>query len=459
MAGWTNLADLVRQEVVLLAQQGADVEAFRDKVEQAGDDEGALMSLYQEMTKRPIDAALAAREPDGLEAIRALQPGNAPQLTLPRDEAALLDKFHGAWLGRSAGCALGKPIETGPYFSGTEDAPGWLNVKRWFEGADAWPIGGYTPLHSRAEAEHGLFLGSASLRSTRENIAFMETDDDIRYTVLGLILMEEKGLNWGSFDVGKIWHDRLPYRMVCTAETQAYVNFAQVTHHHEYAPPADWEAKNKWVRTYLNPYREYIGAQIRVDAYAYAAAGNPALAAELAWRDAIFSHERNGIYGAMFCAAVIAAAFATNDPHAIIQAGLSQIPAQCRLTEAIEQAVAMAKSATDVTSLASQLWDAFHHYGPVHTINNAALCAASIVYAGDDFEKAITTSVMGWDTDCNGATVGSAIGAMIGARALPAKWTDPLHDTLYSGLADFHPISIEECARRSYQTYLNAAKR
>jgi len=59
----------------------------------------------------------------------------------------------------------------------------------------------------------------------------------------------------------------------------------------------------------------------------------------------------------------------------------------------------------------------------------------------------------GWDTDCNGATVGSIAGALCGAKSLPKKWTVPLRDTLYSEVVDFHPIKISECARRSFNVF------
>jgi ADP-ribosylglycohydrolase len=72
----------------------------------------------------------------------------------------------------------------------------------------------------------------------------------------------------------------------------------------------------------------------------------------------------------------------------------------------------------------------------------------------DDFTRAIATSVLGgWDTDCNGATVGSIMGAKLGAKALPEHWVKPLNDTLYAEIPDFHPIKISECARRSHQVW------
>ena len=173
-------------------------------------------------------------------------------------------------------------------------------------------------------------------------------------------------------------------------------------------------------------------------------------AAELAYRDAVLSHVKNGVYGAMFCAAMISAAFCERDAERIVEAGLAQIPRNCRLTQDVRQAMAIARSSATAEELLDRLWQAFEHYDPVHTNNNAALCAAVLLFAGDDYEKGITTAVLGgWDTDCNGATVGSILGAKLGASAIPAHWTEPLHDTLYSAIPGFHPIAIRECARRS----------
>jgi len=454
MAGWERLSQLVADEVKQRTEEGCRTEGYEARIGEAGDDETRLMEIYHELRRLEPAPDFPFQEPSDLPSIRNERPDGPRQLTQRHSEEAWLDRFYGAWLGRSAGCALGKPVEEWAFMNGTTERTGWENIKLWFEEAGAWPITGYTPGTSEATSKYGLRVNDWCSKSFRENIRFMESDDDIRYTVLGLLLLEEKGREWDSWDIGKLWHRRLTYGQVCTAETQAYLNFAHVTSHVHGRKPEDWEQKQDWVRTWLNPYREWIGAQIRADGFAYGAAGNPELAAEFAWRDASFSHVKNGIYGEMFAAAMIAAAFVEQDNERIVEIGLSEIPSNCRLAHDIRAAVSIAKEAKGQVDLVSRIWESFKHYHPVHTNNNAALVAASLVFAGDDFEKGIATAVLGgWDTDCNGATVGSILGAKLGASALPERWTAPLNDTLYAEVTGFHPIAISECARRSYEVY------
>ncbi|ASA24098.1 ADP-ribosylglycohydrolase family protein [Paenibacillus donghaensis] len=457
MAGWERLQETVRLELIQRMEEGCRAGELADRLAAAGQDETLLMKVYHELMALEVAEDFPYDEPSSLGEIRRLRPEGPRRLRAEWSAAQWRDKFRGAWLGRSAGCALGKPLEYLDYLYGKDGRPGWENVELWFRGADAWPITGYTPLHSRAEAEHGLGLNdwAPGQLSTREKIRFMESDDDIRYTILGLLLLEQKGLDWDSWDVGKLWHGQLTYAQVCTAETQAYMNFAQETSHLHGDKPADWPLRQERVRMHLNPYREWIGAAIRADGLAYGAAGNPELAAELGWRDASFSHVKNGIYGEMLNAAMISAAFAEQDNARILEIGLSEIPRTSRLAADVQRGIEIALSAGSERELVRRIWDSFSHYDPVHTNNNAALVAATLTYAGDDFEKAIATAVYGgMDTDCNGATVGSIMGAKLGASQLPASWIEPLNDTLYADLPGFHPLSISECAERSYQVFL-----
>ncbi|MDR0268204.1 ADP-ribosylglycohydrolase family protein [Paenibacillus sp.] len=461
MTKWFGLREIVRSEITQRREEGCDVTGFMERLEAAGTSESQLMDVYDALSVLVPDAAFKYVEPSELEAIRAERSEGPRILTDHLDDSEWQNKFYGAWLGRSAGCALGKPLEASSFMKGSDGRPGWKNIKLWFEGAEAWPIRYYTPSQSTAQDQYGLeFAHWSSLDSCSDRIRFMETDDDIRYTVLGLLMLENHGLDFNSWDVGKLWHRHLSLGQVFTAEAQSYLNFARVTSYISGEQPEDWEQHIHWGRSYLNPFREWIGAQIRVDGYAYGAAGQPQLAAELAWRDASFSHVKNGIYGAMFCSAMIAAAFVESDVKRIVEIGLSEIPKNCRLAEDVALAVKIAEETDDQLELVSKIWEAFKHYHPVHTNNNAALCAAALIHSGGDFEKGITTAVLGgWDTDCNGATVGSILGASHGAAALPELWTAPLNDTLYAEISGFHPIAISECARRSYNVFRKLQQR
>ncbi|KKO51876.1 ADP-ribosylglycohydrolase family protein [Paenibacillus sp. DMB20] len=452
--GWQVLHDVVQNEIKQRGEEGCKVEGFQRKLEAAGQDEAKITAVYEELAQLSVADDFPYIEPNGLEEIRALRPEGPRKLDAGWTEEEWRDKFYGAWLGRSVGCALGKPLESPSFMNGTDSNPGWKNIQLWFEGADAWPIRDYTPGQSRAQEPYGIALADFSRQSTLERIQYMETDDDIRYTVLGLLMLEEKGFSWDSWDTGLSWFKHLPLGQVFTAEAQSYANFAVLLNQRGWQRDVDSAAQLDWVRTYMNPYREWIGAQIRVDGLAYGAAGMPEMAAELAWRDASFSHVKNGVYGAMFVAAMIAAAFVENSPERIVEIGLSEIPRTCRLAGDIRLAVSIAQNAKTQLELVDRIWEAFKHYHPVHTNNNAALCAAALVFARGDFETAITTAVLGgWDTDCNGASVGSIMGAIVGAGQLPESWTSKLNDTMYSEINGFHPIAISECARRSYEVF------
>jgi ADP-ribosylglycohydrolase len=161
----------------------------------------------------------------------------------------------------------------------------------------------------------------------------------------------------------------------------------------------------------------------------------------------------------MFCAAMIAAAFALDDPQQIVEAGLAELPQHSRLYQEMRQVVEICRKHNNEWAnfevVLDEVYALLGHYNPVHTNNNAALCVVAVLLGGHDLEKVITLAVMGgWDSDCNGATVGSIVGAMLGAKRIQesaARWIEPLHDTLNSEIIGYHPIAISECARRSVE--------
>ena len=449
--GWDPIKTFLKNEAQQSIKEGRDpisVQQIASQADLLDDSEDAkLAAIWYALQELPIRNDFPFVEPSDLESIQAERNQSAPIPPLSYGDDALLNRMTGAWLGRCAGCALGKPVEV--FLDGKIPMSGREKIKMYLTAIspEEYPLHDYFPGTSPASEQTGRLICE---KSTREKIAFMESDDDIRYTVIGQMVLLKHGASFTTTDVAKAWLEYLGYAHVCSAETQAYRNL--VIRYRPNFDSIDWD----WVATHQNPYREWIGAQIRADSWGYAAPGNPELAAEFAWRDARMTHVKNGIYGEMFCAAMIAAAFALQDPLTVIEAGLAQIPSHSRLYQEILETIEICREhgfrASEFEAVHQKLHNRFGHYHSVHTNNNAALVVSSLLLGHDDFEKAITLAVMGgWDTDCNGATVGSIWGAMYGADRIPKKWTGPLNDTLFSKIPDYDPIAISECARRSVE--------
>jgi ADP-ribosylglycohydrolase len=229
----------------------------------------------------------------------------------------------------------------------------------------------------------------------------------------------------------------LPVLSTFTAERVAYVNSLSGIQ-----PP-----KTALLR---NPYREWIGAQIRADIWGWASPAQPSRAAELAWRDASLSHVRNGIYGEVFFAAAIASSFDCDDIRGIISTALRFIPPQSRFAEAIRFVLALPVEKMSWEETVNLIDEKYGSYHWVHAINNAALVVAALLSSDNDFGRAIGNVVMGgWDTDSNGATVGSIMGTMLGADKLPHQWIEPLHDRIRSSLKGFDNATFSDLARRT----------
>lgn len=341
----------------------------------------------------------------------------------------LENRILGGWLGRAAGCLLGKPVEKIPRSA----------IKEMLSSNGTWPLTEYITERGMPESllkqypwnKHG---GRESLR---ENIVCMTEDDDMNYPMVNLHVLETYGNNFNSEHIAQTWLDMLPVLTTFTAERVAYVNYLSGIQ-----PPQ--------TALQRNPYREWIGAQIRADIWGWVSPAQPSRAAELAWRDASLSHVRNGIYGEVFFAAALAGSFDRDDIREIVGNALKFIPPQSRFAEAIRYVLALPVEKMSWEETVNLLYDKYGSYHWVHTINNAALVVAALLSGKNDFSRAICNVVMGgWDTDSNGATVGSIMGTMLGADKLPRQWIEPLHDRIRTSLKGFDNARFSDLAGRT----------
>lgn len=428
-----------------LTDAGRDRTRLADTIESAFEmspDNPELATLVQEVLDSgptlPMRADYEYVEPTELDALRAARPDERPGHG-PIDAADARDAILGGWLGACAGCLLGKPVQ------------GWTRdrIQGFLQDSGQWPLTEY--MHSdveqavadRYDIHSNLEEGHAFI----DEVSGMPIDDDIDYIALGLSVLQDHGTSFTTRDIGNEWLESLPIFNTYTAERVAYRNLVNLID-----PPA--------TATRRNPYREMVGALIRADPWGFAALGDPESAAELAHRDARLSHVKNGVYGEVWAAAMIAAGPVVDDVESILDAGLGQIPSESRLTESVETVRGWHESGLSGEQAVERLherWDEDDMYDWVHTLSNAEVITMALCWSGGDFGDAISRAVAaGFDTDSHGATIGSILGTFHGAEALPARFVEPLEDTVETSLPGRGRESISTLAEETYEVWASA---
>lgn len=461
---WVQPEDLIGHELRQAEQDGRDASEIAGRwyaaggppaPDRAGASEPPAPPRLRALAERLLDelalleSPLEHEEPTGLADIRALCPRwPTPPAARPAPDRA---RLHAGWLGRAAGCLLGKPVEKLPLegIRALGRATGNWPLTDWFtaRGVPAGLLAAY-PWNRRS--------GPTSLA---ENIDGMPEDDDLNFPLLTVLLLRRHGRGFTTGDLARLWLDELPAGRVFTAERIAYRNLLDGVE-----PPR--------TARYRNPFREWIGAQIRADVHGWTCPGDPGAAAEQAHRDAVLTHTANGVYGAMFTAAALArAAGGASDVHECLAAGLRVVPTGSRYARAVRLGIDTATAEAARTGRAArptgpaggfdavvdrlhEVYAATHHW--VHVLPNAALLAAALTHADGDFTRSIGNAVMGgWDTDSNGATAGSLAGLLAGhPDALPGRWTAPLKNRLATSVPGFDGTGFDTLAEQTYQEAL-----
>lgn len=429
--------DELSTEYVQCLEEGLDVAQYKDlfdaiaRLPRSKEKKKFGDVLFEMTLNAKKRADYAYEEPSDLPSIRALR--KAYPIDLQVDEKRLESQLHGAWLGRICGCLLGKAVEGVrtdeliPFLKESQNYP----LHRYIYKSD---------VTEEVQKKYNYrFIWGAHADDLQ---GCAPTDDDTNYTVLAQTIVEKCGKDFTPSDVANAWLNYQSKNSYFTAERVAYYNFLK-----GYLPPDS--------ACYKNPYREWIGAQIRADYFGYVNAGNPEAAAEMAFRDASISHVKNGIYGEMFVAAAIAVAACTNDIEKIVAGGLAQIPATSRLYEALTEICVGYKSGRSkerTFEKIHELWDEHTVHGWCHTISNAMIVVASLLYGEGDYAKSICMAVeTGFDTDCNAATVGSILGMANSVSSISKYWSEPVCGKLATSVFGVGTVEISDCVKKTLE--------
>ena len=337
-------------------------------------------------------------------------------------------RIRSAWEGRISGCQLGKPVEVVSMLQGYDA------LADYFAKADCLPLRDYLPLLEGTPAE--------SLRGCcRGHITRSEPDDDINYSVLALMMLEEHGRALTTEEVGRAWLKNLPAAWVFTAERVAYRTLlSNVGEGFTFGAPAEFDLS----LCSDHEYADWIGAQIRADVYGWVCPGDPDLAADLSRRDAELSHRGDGVAGAMFVAALGAAIPASESLDAAVEVARHRIPEDGGAARAVD----LGRSLVGDDGGDARIRDHYAGLSPVHTNNNLAIVVWALLRNPDDFSAAIGEAVAaGLDTDCNGATVGGLWGLQ--GKPVPAAWTTPWQGRVRVTLAGQSELALDDLVART----------
>ncbi len=260
-------------------------------------------------------------------------------------------------------------------------------------------------------------------------------NDDLDIQLLWLVALEEMGIGLDAHTLADYW---------CLYVTPHWSEYGTgKINMRTGLPPA-------LCGTVGNTYKDSCGAFIRSEIWACIAPGCPSLAARYAYEDAVLDHGNGeGTYAEVFCAALESAAFVVDDLRALIDIGLSYVPADCGVAGAVRCAVAAFEAGKDWLEARDDIlrgWrggtfrgDGFRTSADdrakgfdtgalgYDAPSNVAIVVLGLLYGGDDFDRMMCTTVnCGEDTDCTGATAGSVFGIMRGIDAIPPRWIEPI---------------------------------
>ena len=257
-------------------------------------------------------------------------------------------------------------------------------------------------------------------------------NDDAVYELLLLDVFEKTGRAITSDLLADEWVRQLPYGV--SAEGVALRNLNLGIY-----PPESG--------TFLNPYCDWIGAQMRGMVCGMLAPGDPMEAARLAHIDAVISHARNGVYGEIYAAVLTALAFVLDDPRAILMEAARYIPAKSEYAAKLAFCFSVLKAEKDPQTAWPQLEKHFERYNWIHAYPNLAADMFALWYGGGDFTETMALlAKAGYDVDCNGGLVGNVLGVI---KDVPQAWAAPIGDLLETYIKGKERLSIQALAEKT----------
>jgi hypothetical protein len=343
--------------------------------------------------------------------------------TVTLTKEALMDKIKGGWAGQTIGCTYGGPTEF--RYPGTM-MQDYIPI--------AWPDG---YIQSYMENTPGLY-------------------DDIYMDLTFVDVFDRLGLDApvDSFAMAfatagyTLWH----------ANQAARYNILQGI-----MPPAS----GHWLN---NPHSEDIDYQIEADYAGIMSPGMPNAASEISDKIGHIMNYGDGWYGGVYVGAMYALACVSDDVEFVVTEALKTIPEQSTYYKCMSDVIRWHKQYPDDWK---QTWcecekkwtqdigcpDGVFVPFDIDAVINSAYILIGLLYGESDFYKTIDIATRcGQDSDCNPASAGGILGAIIGYSRIPEQWLKNLREVEDMNFA-YTNISLNKTYQMSFNQALQMIER
>jgi hypothetical protein len=421
-----------------LDEQGYDVYSCKEKLNTLQDSYDAIIALVNDILKLPLRKDWAYIEPINWNDVENEMDKNRNDvITKEEDWECFSKKVEAAFLSSVLGCILGKPLEV---------APTLAELKNAGIACGEWPISDFI-------SEKFLdVLGRRHpswIDTVRGRISYVAPDDDLHYTIIGMINLENYGLKLDLDGIKNTWLNHQCMNFVWGPERHI-VSWIAVNHLFEDEDPDKHKPDGYYLKwsNILNPGSELCGAAIRADAYGYAFPGRPDLAAKYAFIDASFTHRRTGVYSTMFIAAAIALMFTVDDPLLAFEGALKFIPQRSRFFYNTKLCLNFVKNSSSFDDAYQRIHQRFSEYGHCKVYQEIGTLINTLRFAEGIWDGVCKQVMQGNDTDSFGCTAGSLLGVHFGFDMLPKDKLALFNDEIKVSLASFHEHSLSALAHR-----------
>ncbi len=346
---------------------------------------------------------------------------NPSEVTIGK--AKLLDKIKGGWAGQTIGCTYGGPTEF--KFCGTM-------------------IQDYVPIEwGDGRIKQQFEKGPGLYDDVYMDLTFVEVFDR-----LGLDAPADSFATAFAKAGYNLWHANLAARYNIL---------------HRIMPPAS----GHWMN---NPHADDIDFQIEADFAGLMSPGMPNAASEFSDRIGHIMNYGDGWYGGVYVAAMYSLAFVSDDIEFIVTEALKSIPAQSTFYKCMNDVIRWHK---DFPNDWKRTWfecekkwssdigcpdGVFVPYN-IDAVINSAYIIIGLLYGEGDFYKTMDISMRcGQDSDCNPASSGGILGAVIGYDKIPEFWMKNLREVEDMNFA-YTDISLNKTYKLGFEQALKVIER